>query len=225
MLDFYISIVEVFAIYLKNIEPAYLTLNNDVEPDIINFYGRENSKISNSNEITFIKYLGNGMFMDLVSEQLILAELFSANDFGGYEFDAMDEKSKNEARKMADFWDSIQNPTNKIDFLKSLNIFFNNPLIIDVSLAPFITINSEVAKKFASQSLEEIKSMIMTTKIKAQQELKEQYTQYENQILNYLNIKKSEMFKYLNIEFSGKEKITGTQSSYIDEASSHQPYK
>lgn len=220
-----VSVDEIFAIYLKDIEPAYLTLDKSFEPDIINFYGRKNSKISNSDEITFIKYLGNGIFMDLVSDQLILAKLFNADDFGSDEFYAMDEKSRNEAIKMTNFWCSIQNPTNKIDFSKSLNIFFNNPLTIDVSLAPFITINSEVAKKFASQSLEEIKSMIMTTKIKAQQELKEQYTQYENQILNYLNIKKSEMLEYLNIEFSGKETITGTQSSYIDETSLHHPYK
>ena len=211
-----VGVGEVCAIYLKHIEPVFLTLEDPKlnGPDIINFYGRDKSKISNGEEITFIKYLGNGMFMDLVSDQLFLTDIFNADDFGTAEFHAMDEKSKDETIKMEEFWHSIQNPTNKTDFSNSFNIFINNPLLIDISQSPFMTINSEIAKKFASQSLEEIKSMIMTAKIKAQQGLKEQYTQYESQLINYLNI-----------EIRGEETITRNQSNYIDEAPMHHPHK
>lgn len=103
---------------------------------------------------------------------------------------------------------------NKTDFSNNFNIFINNPLLIDIIQAPFMTINSEITKKFASQSLEEIKAMVITAKIKAQQGLKEQYTQYESQILNYLNV-----------EIRGEETIDSDQSNYIDEALLHHPHK
>ena len=40
--------------------------------------GHKNS-ISSDDEITFIKYLGNGFFIDLISDQLLLTEVFNAS--------------------------------------------------------------------------------------------------------------------------------------------------
>ena len=184
-----VRIGEVCAINLKNIHPIYLILE-DPElngEDIVNFYPNERSGISSDDEITFVKYIGNGLFMDLVSDQLLITEVFNANDFGGDELDAMDRASIDEMGKMEDFWHSIQNPTNKSEFSDSFSIFMQNPLVINVAVAPFMSINSENTKKFASQSLEQVRTKMMSAKAMAQQGLKQQYSQFEGQIVEHFS--------------------------------------
>ena len=182
-----VRIGEVCAVSLKDINPMYLTLEDaemyGVDNDI-NFYSTGKG-ISSDGEITFVKYIGNGMFMDLVSDQLLLTELANVDDFGTDDFLALDETSKDEIIKMCDFWHSVQNPNTKLEFSNSFSVFMQNPLVINispVSPAPFMSINSENAKKFASQSLEQLKTKMMSAKAMAQQGLKEQYSQYEGRI-------------------------------------------
>lgn len=183
-----VGIGEVCAINLKYIHAAVLTLeDSDLNDDIINFYSNSRNSVSSDDEITFIKYLGNGFFIDLVSDQLLLTEVFNADDFGTAELQAMNEASQNEIEKMKEFWHSIQNPKNKTEFCDSFSIFIQNPLLIDIEKTPFMSINSEVTKKFASQSLEQVKSKMMSSKSMAQQALKQQYAKFEGQITKYLN--------------------------------------
>lgn len=70
-----------------------------------------------------------------------------------------------------------------------------NPLLIDMDdysqLFPIMSIDSEITKKFASQSLEQVKTKILSAKAKAQQSLKEQYSKYEDQIIRIYNAKEN----------------------------------
>ena len=186
-----VRIGEVCAINLKNIHPIYLILEDPEfwDEDIVNFFSNQESGISSDDEITFIKYIGNGLFMDLVSDQLLITEVLDADALstGEFELDAMDRASIDEMRKMEDFWNSIQNPTNKSEFSDSFSIFMQNPLAINVAVAPFMSINSENTKKFASQSLEQVRTKMMSAKAMAQQGLKQQYSQLEGQIVEHFS--------------------------------------
>ena len=109
-----VGIGEVCAISLQSIHPVYLTLlDPNRNDDIVNFYANERTGVSLEGEITFIKYIGNGMFMDLVSDQLLMTEIYNEDDFGTDELHMMDVKSQDELTKMQQFWTSIQNPKKK----------------------------------------------------------------------------------------------------------------
>ena len=190
-----VRVGEVCAISLKNIFPMHLTLESsemDGVYDDINFYPNEINGISSDGEITFVKYIGNGMFMDLVSDQLLVTEAFNVDDFGTAEFRALDEASKDEIYKMSDFWNSVQNPKTKSEFSDSFSVFMQNPLAITIANPPFMSINAENAKKFASQSLEQLRSKMMSAKAMAQQVLKQQYSQYEGQIAESFSVSEKE---------------------------------
>ena len=183
-----VGIGEVCAISLKNIHPVHLTLLDPENDDIVNFFANERTSVSSEDEITFIKYIGNGMFMDLVSDQLLITDIFNEDDFWYDEYKRMDAKSQDELTKMQQFWTSIQNPKNKSEFSESFSIFMQNPLVINIYDAPFMSINAENAKKFASQSLEQLRSKMMSAKAMAQQGLKQQRSQYEGQIAEYFSV-------------------------------------
>ena len=188
-----VGIGEVCAISLQSIHPVYLTLlDPNRNDDIVNFYANERTGVSLEGEITFIKYIGNGMFMDLVSDQLLMTEIYNEDDFGTDELHMMDVKSQDELTKMQQFWTSIQHPKNKSEFSESFSIFIQNPLAINIADAPFMSINAENAKKFASQSLEQLRSKMMSAKAMAQQGLKQQYSQYEGQIAEYFSVSEKE---------------------------------
>lgn len=176
---------EVCAIDLSHIKPVHLTLEDE---QYVNFVPDVNG-IANSNEITFVKYLSNGLFMDLVSDGLYMASIYSADDFGTDEFDALDMDSKDELEKMANQWDMVQAPENTESFKKSASIFMNNPLVIDMSSAPLMSITSELAVKFASQSLEQVKSKMMSLKTMARQNMQQEYKELESKIVEYYNSK------------------------------------
>lgn len=104
----------------------------------------------------------------------------------------MDKASQNEIVKMEIFWNTIQNPKNKSEFSDSFSIFMQNPLTINIAEAPFMSINADNTKKFASQSLEQLRSKMMSAKAMAQQGLKQQYSQYEEQIIDYFSAMEKE---------------------------------
>ncbi len=116
---------EVSAINLKNIHATYLTLNNEFD-NIVNFYSERNG-ISSDNDITFVKYLGNGFFMDLVSDQLLMTEIYDVDDFGTDEFHLLDTVSQDELTKMKDYWNLIQNPIDVREFKDSFSILWKIP--------------------------------------------------------------------------------------------------
>lgn len=174
-----VGIGEICAISLKNIHP--INLGYDNLNSCVSFYPNSKNKISLDDEITFVKYIGNGMFMDLVSEQLLITEVILGDDFGTDEYKAMDNASHDEIEKMRNFWLSIDTPEDKSEFSNSFSIFAKNPLVIDIAAAPFVSINVEITKKFASQSLEQLRAKMISAKTMAQQGLKEQYLKYEGQ--------------------------------------------
>ncbi len=180
----FVNVGEVCAINLKDIHPVHLTLDSLNEENIVKFYATKES-VSSDNDVTFIKYLGNGFFMDLVSDQLFMTEIFNEDDFGTDEFYMLDTASQNELTKMQQFYESIQDPKSLAEFKESFSAFVANPLVISIAESPFISINSDVAKKFASQSLEQVKSKILTVKLKAQKGLQQQYSELEETILDY----------------------------------------
>ena len=116
-----------------------------------------------------------------------MTEIYNEDDFGSDELNAMDDASQTEISKMEEFFSSIHHPQTKDQFSDSFSIFFKNPLVINIEVAPFMSINSEITKKFASQSLEQVKSKILSTKMMAQQELKQQYSNFEDKIAEYLS--------------------------------------
>ena len=188
-----VGIGEVCAISLQSINPVSLILLDPNRNDeIVNFYSKERTGVSLDGEITFIKYIGNGMFMDLVSDQLLMTEIYNEDDFGTAELHMMDVKSQDELTKMQQFWNSIKKKKNELEFSESFSIFIENPLTINISNAPFMSINAENAKKFASQSLEQLRSKMMSAKAMAQQGLKQQYSQYEGQIAENFSVSEKE---------------------------------
>ncbi len=60
-----------------------------------------------------------------------------------------------------------------------------NPLTISIATSPFMSINSAIAKQFASQSLEKVKAKILSSKLKAQQQIQQQYGELEETIAEY----------------------------------------
>ena len=181
-----VEIGEVCAVSLQSIHPVYLALLDPNKNDYIVFFVSDtDTSISSEDEITFIKYIGNGMFMDLVSDQLLMTDICNEDDFGTADLEMMDAKSRDELTKMQQFWTSINAPENKSEFSEGFSIFMQNPLAINIEDAPFMSINAEITKKFASQSLEQLHSKMMSAKAIAQQRLKQQYSQYEGQIVEY----------------------------------------
>lgn len=173
----FLNVGEVCAIQLKNIKPVDLVIMDNE----LYFFGRDNG-ISSDEDITFIKYLGHGMFMDLISDQLFMSAIHSSDDFGTDEFDALNNESKSELDKMINQWFTTQNAKNIEDFKQNFSIFMQHPLAIDVGASPFISITSDVAKKLASQSLEHVKSKILLSKLTAQQNLQKKYSELEEKI-------------------------------------------
>lgn len=55
-----------------------------------------------------------------------------------------------------------------------------------------MSIKSENTKKFASQSLEQVRTKMMSVKAMAQQGLKQQYSQFEGQLVEYFSTLKKE---------------------------------
>ena len=182
------QIGETCAIKLKNIYPVSLEYDPEhiMSDDEVSFMPNEKyGGISSDDEITFVKYVGNGMFIDLVSDQLLLTVAFNADDFGTDVLHSMDKNSQGEFDKIENLWNSLFLPKNKDEFKDRISTFINNPLALDIADTSFMTINSENAKKFASQSLQELKTKLINEKAKAQLNLKQQYAQYGEKIYNY----------------------------------------
>ena len=184
-----VRIGETCAIYLKDIHPVNLTLLNpeDDDADLVRFFMTNRTSVSSGDDITFINYLGHGMFKDLFSGQFLICMIFNEDGFGTDEYEKLDMNSKEELENMVKLWESIYNPKNNVEFRDDLSIFMKNPLLIDVEAAPFMTIDSEVAKKAISQSLEDLQSKMVSAKEWAQFSLRQQADQYEKKINDYYN--------------------------------------
>lgn len=172
---------EICAVELKNIKPLYIY----VEPDkSINFFSQKNGA-SSGEEITFIKYLGNGIVEDLVTSEKIHIQIFDGHDIGSNEYYALQNDSRQELDKIGRRWIQLQGPETLDDFKTSFTTFTNNPLVIDIESTPFMSIDSQMEKQFASQSLSDIEDKINSTKQLSITTLKQQLAVYEENITNY----------------------------------------
>ena len=170
---------EVCAIKLNSIKPFCFDRSSDFPgTDFIT----DDSKRIDSDEITFIKYLGNGFCIDLISDELLPVHLYNYFDIGSDEFDKLDELSQDEIDKLENYCYKNRKPKTIHDFKNSYEIYHHNPLVIDYSDAPFYTIDSEIANKFALQDLKLLKSKILTSKAAAQQNLVNELNEFKEAI-------------------------------------------
>jgi len=179
----FLRIGESCAVNLKNIHPIDLMMNHR-DNNNVTFYASYAEPVSIENEYTLVKYLGNGMFMDLIADQLYLTEVYLADDFGTDEFDVMLPANQEHLKTLADDYNKLSSPDTLEEFRESLVIFSHNPLVIDISETPFFSVDLSITKKVASQSIETIKSKILSSKINAQQRMQQKYGQLETEILN-----------------------------------------
>lgn len=194
----WVRVGEVCALGLKTIHPIKIYFEDhdcDGVKDAIVFFTDDNENITTEDDVTFVKYIGNGLFMDLVSDQLLMTSTYGSDSIGSDNYDLLDKESQDELDKMSDFYTDINGPQNKEEFKDTFSIFMRNPMLIDMDdysqLFPIMSIDSEITKKFASQSLEQVKTKILSAKAKAQQSLKEQYSKYEDQIIRIYNAKEN----------------------------------
>ena len=126
--------------------------------------------------------------MDLVSDQLITGLLINSDDFGGDIYDTMSDESKNEYESMASHWDSLDDTTNKEAYEYNYSVFLNSPLCIDIYDDVLLSVDADIAKKFALQPIEEIKNKILTAKTVGQQYLQQQHEQYKELFDEYFEL-------------------------------------
>ncbi len=185
----FLRVGESCAVNLKDIHPIDLRMdyynNNNAT-----FYASYAEPVSIENEYTLVKYLGNGMFMDLIADQLYLTEVYLADDFGTDEFNVMLPADQEHLKTLADDYNKLSSPDTLEEFRESLAIFSHNPLVIDISEAPFYSVDLNITKQVASQSIETIKRKILSSKIKSQQRMQQTYDQLETEILNFYNREK-----------------------------------
>lgn len=177
----FLNVGEVCAVQLKHIKPIDLVFYDFEEG--VEFYP-ENTGIS-SDEYTFIKYLGNGMFLDLVSNQIIMAEVINADGIGSEYFEALNEESQNELKRLEEQWYKLQEPNDIDDFKKSFLTFLENPLVIETINSPFMLVDSEILEKFASQSFEDVRSKFASAKEKTNKKLYQELNKLEGTISKF----------------------------------------
>lgn len=180
-----VRIGEVCAVKLKDIHAACISVDEVYKN--FHFFGT-GVKASEGEEVTLLKYLGNGLFMDLVSEQLITGLLINSDDFGGDIYDSMSDESKNEYESMARHWDSLDDTTTKEAYEYNYSVFLNSPLCIDIYDDILLSVDPDITKKFALQPIEEIRNKILTAKTAGQQYLQQQHEQYKELFDEYFEL-------------------------------------
>lgn len=145
-------------------------------------------------DLTLVKYLGNGLFLELLSNQIIMCE-----DFFHLELiDSLDSSSQREVENVKLHWDLIQHPKTMEEYKANYKDVFDNPLCIDNMDCIYYGINEKVAKKLASQSLEKTKLKLISAKLKSQQRLQRQTREYQSDIQNHFKeLNQSQMKKSL----------------------------
>ena len=175
-----VRIGEVCAINLKDIRPVCFYYESIYdEPDKINFFSDdeyEKEGISSNDEITFVEYVGDGLFKDLVTGQLLITEtegLFIDKYDNCVDVSSIDKLSQDEIMKISKKWDLLCETYDHKDFFKSFFIFYEMPLLINLAAAPFMTIDSDNLKKI-SQSYEQIKRKIELSRRETMKNLSDQ---------------------------------------------------
>ena len=117
------------------------------------------SKISNNNEnlITFVKYLGNGIFLDLITDKMIRAYISDPHDENGKLYEADQDA---DSLYVDEF---IYSATNSRDITEDKAFYMATPLVFNVSdgvllnnpdekeKARLYTIDDEIIRRFSKQ--------------------------------------------------------------------------
>lgn len=168
----FLRIGEVCAVELKKIRAYCVGVYSD-EVDELRFYYDESFKLIEGNEITFLKYVGNGLFIDLVSDSIIRMAIFAGDDIGTAQFLQMPLDEQTHLNELADDYDNVRIPTTKSGFVDTYNSLINNPFVLVYSEAPFLSIDTEMVNRFAGQSIEAVREKVKAAKIKAQHSLQD----------------------------------------------------
>ena len=144
--------------------------------------------------ITLVKYLGYGLFMDLVSDQVFRLMAYNDDDIGTEQLYKLQLGDRKELEKIADSYGKDTSPKDITDFKIVFNMFLTNPLAFDIVpnfdnpdlvRTPLMSIDSEIVRKFASQPLDKIKGDILSLKEEGIRELGKTYTEMHDFIQNY----------------------------------------
>ena len=191
----FLNVGEICAIHLKDIKPIHLCFTERFTDDKEFVFYTANNGIVSDNDVTFIKYLGKGFFMDVISEQLFMTSIIDVDDIGTDNYNSLKMESKKELEELSNFWHKIYDPNNMSEFNESFSILMKNPLVIDIESSPFMSIDYNISKQFASQSLEQTKEKILSAKSITQKELKQVYNNFEEKIVEYYTQKNNSVTK------------------------------
>lgn len=141
-------------------EKAYkLTTEQDLDGEKINKsdYGMtyevwtKNIDKNETEAITFVKYLGSGMFLDLIGENLLMADI---TEYSARDYKEGDTYSKKEARKAEDAYvDFIMKDNTSRGFMKNRDLYTRVCLIIEYETAELYTIDGLLIRKFMTQDM------------------------------------------------------------------------
>ena len=134
-------------------------------------------------DVTLVKYLGEGMFVELLTNQMIMCEPFFDQNL----VNSFDLESWKEALSIQNHWESIQNPQNMEEFSRDYKVFFNTPLCLDNLNCAFYVVDDDVIKNFASQSLDKTKYKLICARLKSQQRLQQQTKEYRTDLQEYFD--------------------------------------
>ena len=101
--------------------------------------------------ITFVKYLGSGMFLDLIGENLLMADI---TEYSTRDYKEGDIYSKKEARKAEEAYvDFIMKDNTSRGFLKNRTLYTRVCLVFEYETAELCTIDASIVRKFMSQDM------------------------------------------------------------------------
>lgn len=175
----FLKVGEVCAIKLSDIQSYRATLDYDGKI----YFGLSEKGLGLSDGVTFIKYLGNGMFTELLSEQLIRLEVTDPEAIGSDELLILPDKHQNTLSDLSNKCYSLANPENINDYKEKYETFMETPLALYFDYnTEFMAIDKEILVTFGSQQLEIIKKDILKAKIAAQNLLQDSYNKFDGHL-------------------------------------------
>lgn len=189
----FLNVGEICAIKLNSIFPVYFMIDPG-NGHQVNFL-RTFTGLTDEDDITVVKYLGNGMFEDLITNQFFMMAIYSCLEID--EFDSLDINYQDELEKISSCYSCLSgpiNPDNYTQIQESISFYINNPLVIGIyNNPPFMTLDDDILKKIC---IDKVKEKILSVKLIAQQKLQHDYGESEDKIIKGMIIKKK--FNYKN---------------------------
>lgn len=131
------------------------------------------------NSLLFIKYIGSGLFVDTVSEEVIkcIGEKIFLDE-------NIDSESFNESEKICEFTKELCIINNIEDIDYRIDVLDKSILGIDLDKYDLYKIDSELTNEFSTQSVVDLKRKIQLLKVKGLEKLRDSYENIKNEVVS-----------------------------------------